>query len=42
MTIRKLGTLFLVEFLILTTVVAALDGQGTLIVYVAGDGSRDF
>ncbi|MGA9187631.1 MAG: hypothetical protein WB014_03495 [Methanosarcina sp.] len=39
---RKLGTLFLVECLILTTVLAALGGPSAPIVYVAGDGSRDF
>ena len=39
---RQLGTLFLVTCLILTTVPAALGGQNTQTVTVAGDGSGDF
>lgn len=39
---QKLGTLFLVKYLILTIIVATLGGPSAPIVYVAGDGSRDF
>ena len=39
---RQLGTLFLVTCLILTTVPAALGGQSTQVVNVAGDGSGKF
>jgi hypothetical protein len=39
---RKLGTLFLVTCLILTTVPATLGGSGARVVNVAGDGSEDF
>ncbi|KKG08784.1 right-handed parallel beta-helix repeat-containing protein [Methanosarcina sp. 2.H.A.1B.4] len=39
---RQLGTLFLVTCLILTTVPAALGGQNTQTVTVAGDGSGDY
>ena len=39
---RQLGTLFLVTCLILTTVPAALGGQDTKTLTVAGDGSGDF